>query len=72
MGGWEMKIATEKNETDVFDFFGAIFVTHRASCDDCDGAGEYVGGHRAEKINRCFRFFEPRFSLSSFIPIAIP
>ncbi len=33
-----------KSQTDVFDFFGVIFVTHRGSCDDCDGARECVGG----------------------------
>ncbi len=29
----------QKNQTDVLDFFGVIFVTHRGSCDDCDGGG---------------------------------
>ncbi len=34
----------QKSQTDVFDFFGAIFITHRWSCDDCNGARECVGG----------------------------
>ncbi len=34
-----------KNQTNVFDFLGVIFVTHRGFCDDCDGGEEEcVGG----------------------------
>ncbi len=32
-----------RNQTNIFDFFGAIFVTHQEFCDDCDGTGECVG-----------------------------
>ncbi len=85
-GGWGV------NQTDIFDFFGAI--THRGSCDDCRGGGECVGSWvmkiATEKIEPsflifsamifftqfppsiilriCFRFFQPRFSSSSFPP----
>ncbi len=35
--GGGAKNCGQKNQTVVFNFFGAIFITHRGSCDDCDG-----------------------------------
>ncbi len=69
-----MKIAAKKNQTDVFVFFGAIFVNHRGSCDDCNGEVRWGGGSmcvvgwqksRTKKLNR-FRFFRPWFLSLNF------
>ncbi len=56
----------------VFDFFGAIFVTYRGSCDDCDGeegGSVWVIGwwkSRLKKSYRRFWFFWPWFSSPNF------
>ncbi len=60
-----------KNQTDVFDFFGAIFITYQESCDDCDGGGgkcisNWVTKIATKKSNRRFQFFRPWFLWPNF------
>ncbi len=52
-----------KNQTDVFDFFGAIFIAHRGSCDDYDGGGVVGWWKSRPKKNRndVFDFFNRDF-----------
>ncbi len=56
----------QENQTDVFDYFGAIFVTHQGSCDDCDrrvGGVVYgwLGDENRDRNNQTnvFNFFRP-------------
>ncbi len=66
--GEGVKIAAEKIKPTFSNFFGAIFVTYRGFCDDCDGVeGGVVGWRksRPEKSNR-FRFFRMWFSSPNF------
>ncbi len=58
--GWVTKI-TLKKSTDVFDFFGAIFVTHRGPVMIVMGGGERAK-IAAEKIKPTFLIFLARFS----------
>ncbi len=52
-----------KNQTDIFDFFGVIFITHHGSCDDCEGVfvGGWVTKIATEKFKPTFQFFRRYF-----------
>ncbi len=43
-GGGEENRGQKNQTNDVFDFFDAIFVTHRRSCADCSGEVRWGGG----------------------------
>ncbi len=56
-----------RNQTDVFDFFDMIFITHRGSCDDCDGReGECLGDENCGRKNRTDVFLHQIFPFNSF------
>ncbi len=62
-----------KNQTGIFDFFAAIFVIHRVSCDDRDGGGWSVGwlaDENRDQKNRTdvFNFFGRDFCNLIFLP----
>ncbi len=78
VGGCMTKIALKKSNR-FFQFFGATFITHQGSCNDCDGGGgwkEFVGGWvtkiATEKIELTFSIFfgcdfrHPISSINSF------
>ncbi len=56
MGVWGGdKNRGQKNQINVFDFFGTIFVTHRGFYTDCDGGGGvcgWLGDENRDRKNR--------------------